>query len=420
MFSKVVNFSLLIFVSLAIGQPQSASQDLTSLITEAMENNVELKSSRHEWQSAQSRISQAGALPDPVLGFNLMNLPVDTYEFNQEPMTGKHISLMQKLPFLGKLRLQQKIAADNAGIEQFKYLELQLQIKKQLKLLYFDLFYTDKAIETLKKNISLLNQSGKIAETRYRTGKGLQQDVLKLQVEILKLEERILQLKQSRRVTVIKLNKFLNRELNSSFAEATLPADSLFQKDVSELKSEATQKRPLLLAWQTMSLQKEHAVQLAQKSYLPDFTLGIAYTQRDVLLNGAGGVDFLSGSVSINLPLHYLSKQKKEVEESKFKMLSARESFENIKQQVEADIETKFSEMQKNYELKELYSAQILPQAKQALQSSLGAYQVDKTDFLTLLNSYAHVYNYELDYFRVLTDYQKNLAELEALVGDER
>ena len=402
----------------AVPRPQAPSQELAALINEAIQNNSELKAGYNNWKSAESRISQAGALPDPVLGLNLMNLPVDSYEFNQEPMTGKQISLKQKLPFPGKLGLHRKIAADKTKVQQLKFLELQLQIKKQVKLQYFELFFIDKAIETLEKNIMLLSQSGKIAETRYRTGKGLLQDVLKLQVEISKLEERIIRLKQSREVIVIQLNKLLNRDSSHPFAAAVLPDDSFSQKSLIELKSAAAENRPLLLAWQALRGQSDHGVHLAQKSYLPDISLGIAYTHRDVLLNGSGGVDYISGSVSLSLPVYFWAKQKKEVEESKLKKISAQQDFENVKQQIESEIEAKFSEMQKNHQLKELYNNRILPQTRQALQSTLGAYQVSKTDFLTLLNSYSTVYNYELEYYRVLTDCQKNQAELEALVGE--
>ncbi len=415
---KTILFSFyLICLTFIAVSAQTDLRELDRLIQQAQENNAELRAGFNRWKSAESRIGQAGAMPDPVLGLNLMNLPVDSYEFNQEPMTGKQISLMQKFPFPGKLGLAQKIAEDMAKIEHLKFQQLQLEIEKQVEVQYYELFYVNKAIEIVQRNISLMNQSGKIAEMRYKTGKGLQQDVLSLNVEISKLEEKIIRLKQARQEIIFQLNKTLNRELNTPIEASEILSDSLVLKNSSALKTIASEQNPLLLAWRTRAEQSERHAMLARKSYLPDLTIGLAYTQRDELLNGSGSTDYLSGSVSLNLPIHFRNKQKKEVEELEYKNISAREDYANVKLQIEASIESKYSEILRNHRLKKLYRERILPEARQALQSILGAYQVNKTDFLTLLDGYKTLYTYELDSFRVLTDYQKNLAELEALVG---
>jgi outer membrane protein TolC len=47
----------------------------------------------------------------------------------------------------------------------------------------------------------------------------------------------------------------------------------------------------------------------------------------------------------------------------------------------------------------------------------LSGYQVGKVDFLALLDSQRTVYDYELEYNRVLTDGQRALARLQAETG---
>lgn len=61
----------------------------------------------------------------------------------------------------------------------------------------------------------------------------------------------------------------------------------------------------------------------------------------------------------------------------------------------------------------------ILPQGRAALTSATAGYQVGRADFLTLLDSQATLFSYELTYFRVLSDFAKTLAELERVVGEE-
>jgi hypothetical protein len=40
-------------------------------------------------------------------------------------------------------------------------------------------------------------------------------------------------------------------------------------------------------------------------------------------------------------------------------------------------------------------------------------------DFLTLLTNQMNLFNFELDYYRILSDHHKGAAEIEALTGAE-
>ncbi len=80
-----------------------------------------LTSSYQGWEASKTRISQQEALPDPTLGLNLMNLPVNSFALDQESMTGKQISLMQPFPFPGKLGLKGDIARSESEITLHQY-----------------------------------------------------------------------------------------------------------------------------------------------------------------------------------------------------------------------------------------------------------------------------------------------------------
>ena len=54
-----------------------------------------------------------------------------------------------------------------------------------------------------------------------------------------------------------------------------------------------------------------------------------------------------------------------------------------------------------------------------SLASASASYQVGRVEFLTLLDNQATLFNYETEYFRVLTDFARTLGELERIVGTE-
>ncbi len=398
-------------------QPADTLLHLPQLIDELLQNNPELQGAYSAWQADQARVPQAGALPDPLFSFNLLNLPVNSFAFDQEPMTGKQFMLVQTLPFPGKLGLKEKIAREKAAVTEAQYQELRNRLVKELQVTYYEIFYLDKAIEVVQRNTNLMEQFVEIAETKYAVGKGLQQDVLRAQVELSRMHDRFINLQQKRAVLEARFNALLNRPADrpvGKIAELTL-AD--FPYDFKQLQELARENRPLLKAWQAMIRQSEKKIDLAKKQYWPDFRLGVAYTQRDVLANGMGGVDFFSGLVTVNVPLYFWKKQKRNVEESRYSNKMLQQRYLNVENQVFAAIDQKLAELQKNRRLAELYRNGIIPQATQSLNSTLSGYRTDKVDFLTLLNSQITLFNYERDYYRILSDYNKNIAELNLLVG---
>ena len=66
-----------------------------------------------------------------------------------------------------------------------------------------------------------------------------------------------------------------------------------------------------------------------------------------------------------------------------------------------------------------LFGSGIVPQAQQTVASMLAGYQVSEVDFLNLVRSQMTLFNYELQYWKALSDAKQALARLEAAVGEE-
>jgi outer membrane protein TolC len=166
-----------------------------------------------------------------------------------------------------------------------------------------------------------------------------------------------------------------------------------------------------------MKKQSNLKVNLAKKAYWPDIGLFIAYTQRDELQNGNPGYDFLSGGISLNIPIYSGIKQSQKVEETQFTRIMIDERYTQVLNQVFYELENTRSNVNKNVRLVELFKTEIIPQASQSVESALVGYQTDKVDFLTLINNQITLFNYDIDYYRVLSDYNKDIASLEFLTG---
>ena len=405
------------YVNVLLTQDKTELVELQKLINEALQKNPDYLSAQKQWESAKAQIPQAGALPDPSLGLAVANLPVNSFAFDQEPMTGKKILLMQMFPFPGKLGLKEDIADYQAQVVEQQVEELKNNLIKNVKLTYYNLFLIDKTIEIVEKNKTLLQQFVQVAETKYSVGKGLQQDVLKAQVELSKLSDKLISLQQKRNTFVFQFNKLLNRDIGSIVGKTAELNKSESQFTPDELHELGLKHRPLLKSWQLLIEKSKSANKLAKLDYLPDFSLGAAYTQRDDLSSGMKMYDFFSVELKVSLPLYFYKKQSKKAEETQLMINSIEDKYNSVKNEVLFQIEDTFTELDKNAKLIDLYKTGIIPQASQSLNSAMSGYQVDKVDFLTLLNNQMTLFNYEIEYYKVLVDHEKNLAELEAVVG---
>ena len=411
-------FFLLICVGIGVGQETKNVLVLENLIEEGLENNPQVKAFYTKSRADEARVPQAGSLPDPMVSLNVLNLPVDNFVFDQEPMTGKQLAVKQTFPFPGKLSLKENIARKGANVSQANWEELRWQLIRNIKVTYYKLYFVDEAIRTTEKNRMLLTEFVAIAEQKYAVGRGLQQDVLKAQVELSKMEDKLIDLRQKREEVESRMNALLNRPIDQPLAKTSPLVYKPFSLNRDDLEQLILNNKPLFKAWESRIDQSREKISLAEKQYWPDFSVFAAYSQRDVLQSGMGGVDFLSAGVTLNIPLYFWRKQRKRVEETTLLKQSVEERYQNVKLQTFSALDNAISEHLKLDERVDLYESGIIPQATQALQSAMIGYQTDKVDFLTLVNNQMTLFNLELEYARILSDYNKNVAELEYLTGD--
>lgn len=399
----------------ASGQPAQSRLKLDPLIEEALQNNPEILAAKKRGEVFKEKVPQSWALEDPMLGLGIVNLPTN-FSFRDEDMTMKEISLSQKFPFPGKRPLMREMAEKEAEAVSTEIDDRANRVIKEVKTTYFDLSHVYRAKEVTQRNKQIFETLAKIAETRYATGEGIQQDALKAHVEISRMTDELIMLDQKRVALEAKLSSLLNRTDDVSMGEPEELVFKRFPFTLEELQKTAVDTNPTLKAMKTMIEAKEKAHGLARLDYYPDFTLKFAYGQRD---NGPemNRRDMLTGMVEMNIPVFFESKQSHRVAETLVDIQALQAQYRAMKNEVFYMIASMASMLQRTERQLELYKTGIIPQAGMQIKSALSAYTVNKIDFMTLLDSQMTLYRYELEYHEALTEYEKNLSSLEATVG---
>lgn len=394
-----------------------------SAVEVAVSDNPNLAEVQERYKALLEVPSQVGTLPDPMVSLNAMNFPTDTFDRDQEPMTQLQVGVSQVIPFPGKLGLKEEAAEYDAKAAGHSVDEVRLQLVKNVKSKWWQLYYLDRALDTVKSNQALLRQFITVAKTKYETGKGLQQDVLLAQLELSKLMDQEIQLRAIRRNQAIKLNILMDRPANDVIVLPDQVSKSMpALADESALYLQAESSRPLLKKMETKIEAAQSRLDLAKRGYYPDFKLGVTYGDRTGNTPppmGGARSDFLSIMVGVKVPLYSGRKQSKAVSQKSSELRMNRYALLDEKGMVMAAISSAVTDYQEATQQFSLYGSGIVPQAQQTVQSMLAGYQVNEVDFLNLVRSQMTLFNYELQYWKALSNAKQALARLEAAVGEE-
>lgn len=388
----------------------------------ALAQNQGLAGIRSQADAAGTVPSQAGALPDPILGFNALNLPTDTFNLDQEPMTQMQISLSQTFPFPGERGLQREASEHDASAADMQVLEQRLRIAANTRGTWWQLAYLDQAIEIVEQNQGLMRDFVEIAQTKYSVGKGLQQDVLLAQLELSKLLNRQMPLEGMRDAAQADLNALMDRPPSQPIRPAAASANTNLPElpPQSELLDHASADRPLLGIEREKTAAARARLDVAKKKSYPDITVGAAYGYRDATdSTGRDLPDLVSFHVGINVPIYSGSKQDKAIEQQSSNFFGRQHAFNEALRSVQADIARNYARYNASRDQVSLYGTAIIPQAQQTVSAMLSGYQVNKVDFLNVLNAQLALYNAQISYWEALSNAKQSLANLAASVGSE-
>jgi outer membrane protein TolC len=393
------------------------SQSLEDYIQVALENNPELKTYKLQIDALEKKIKQISTPSDPMLMLGIVNLPTN-FSFKSDMMTMKEISISQMLMYPEKYSLMRGMGEKDYEIAKEIYRSKKLELIANVKMLYFEIYYMTKAIEITQRAIDLLKDFAKITSTRFATGQGIQQDVIKAQVELSKMTDELIRMETERKNLIARFNALLFRKPADSVYIPTELKFIEFSKGYDELERLAFEHNPMIVAMKKMVEKDKVMNQFARSELLPDFEIKFSYGQRSAIEpTGMKALDMLSFSVGVNIPIFFWRKQNLKIQETQIVISQSESKLLAMKNEVSRMIQETLNKIEENVKLLDLYKNGLIPQATHNLNIGLVGYQVGKIDFMTLVDNFMSLYNYQIQYEKVFADYLSKLAELEMVVG---
>jgi len=373
---------------------------------------------RLEADAAAQRVQPAGALPDPVLRVELMD--VNNYGSERSPsllpwkVGETKYTLMQMLPGWGKRELRREQADAQAREAEARAAASWTELAMRVKSSYAELARAAGSATLTRELLALGARLEQAAQLRYAQGLAGQQDALRAQLEQTAMRGELLMQEAEQRQLLARLNGLLARPAATPLADPpTLPPlPVLSTADAAGLAERARLNNPLLRAEQARLAAARKGQELVDRNRYPDLNVGISPSQMGSRITTWGLM------LELNLPLQQGARRSQEREAAAMAE-AARARSEALTNQLLGELAGRLAALEAARQSEQLIAKQMLPQAELALQSALAGYESGKAEFAMLLEAQGQIRRSRLALLKTQVEARMALAEIERLLGEE-
>ncbi|MGR5244487.1 TolC family protein [Vibrio sp. PNB23_22_6] len=405
---------------------RASNDKLTQLINVALSND----GNRQQYSAQSTAMRETGiassTLMDPKLKVGFGGLPVDSFKFDEDPMTNISVGLMQQFERGSTLDLQQKKAnqqADGLGLQVHAR---ELEVANSMTQLWLELGYQQQAEQILRENRKLMKEMESFIQTNYSIGKSEAQDLLNSQLQVSKLDEKLQANAQMQRRLISQLSEWLGSDWLANeqalHASNQLNWDTLNNKLASSLDStkhyqQLSQHPMVKMADVSISTNKTQ-VEIAEQAYNPQFGVEVMYAYRQANnMKGEPASDLVSAYLTMDIPLFTGDRQDRNLAAAQYQVGAAQSQKDTLLTQMNAKVNTLLVDRGNLTQRLERYQSTLLPQAKARIQAVERGYQNNTAQFNDVISATTDELALQLEQQRLLTDLNIANSNLATLLG---
>ncbi|QNN21792.1 TolC family protein [Planctomycetales bacterium ZRK34] len=387
-----------------------------ALVELALQRNPDIRAAKQRVARLAERVPQARSLDDPMFQVAPFGEMAETAAGQVGLMTG----VSQKLPTPGKLQTRGRIAAQETAAAVQQLQSVALTVIADVRAAWWSHYFTTRAIEVTEANRDLVAQFRDNAEARLRAGTAVQQDVLRASVELSNLDNELLTLHQRKTTAIAMINQLIDRPVTAPLPDPQVVELAQIDLQLDQLLQLAARENPEIRQVHERIEANRQRVKLAQLNRWPDLTLSANYSavEDEGLSPVADGADQWWFGFGFNLPV-WTAKLDAAEREARRGVLESLATLNSAHNRVAFRVQDALVRVQTQQRLVILFRDVIVPQARQAVDASLSGYRAGKLEFLTLIDNWRKMLNFQLMYHQSLAQLEKDFAELQRAVGQD-
>ncbi len=360
----------------------------------------------------------AGQLPDPKLRLGLANYPIESGGFTSEGMTQAQLGIRQAFP-PGRTRSLNSRQFQSLSAEMDRNAQARARdVLTSARTSWLDVYYWESAQAIISDTRPYFEDLATVTRSLYAVGKKDQQDVLRAELELSRLDDRLMDISRQRGRAQAMLSQWIGADAWRNTDQQLPGWESI--PDLQLLKKEIPH-HPAVLAANAKVDARAAGVRLAEEQYKPGWAVDLAYAYRDGLLpNGSPRSDFVSLSVTFDLPFFRENRQDRKFAAALAERRAATESREELLRRLNSQLDAEFARWRELTRRVELYEQQILVIAEDQSNAALAAYRSEAGDFADVMRAVIDKLNARLDLVRLKTERAQSYAVLANLGGFSR
>lgn len=417
-----------LLIPIAVNATEPVATSKANVLTQLIETALSIDASRQQYFAQSQAIRETGVasstLMDPKLKVGFGGLPVDSFKFDQDPMTNISVGLMQQFERGSTLTLQAKKAEQQADGMALQVRQRELEVANSMTQLWLELGYQQYAQRILRENQSLMSELERFIETDYSLGKSEAQDLLQAQLQVSKLDEKL----QANRQIQSRILSQLSEWLGSAWLanQPTLSADNQLPwaqlteqlTSMTEQNQHFTQlmKHPMIGMAEAAINTSKTQVEIAQTAYQPQFGVEVMYAYRQANdMKGQPASDLVSAYLTMDIPLFTGNRQDRNHAAAQYQVGAAKSQRDVLLAQMNAKVNALLVDKANLEQRLERYHSTLLTQAKARTQAIERGYENSTAQFNDVVSAASDELALQLEQARLTTDLNltnSNLAYL--------
>jgi len=394
-----------------------ATPELPTLLHQAATANPEISAARNKARALMQRPPQVASLDDPVFSTTVFVVErVETAAGAQEGV----FTLSQKFPWSGKLEARGEAAGHQAQAAFAELAGVELRVREEVKLAYYDLFYVQQADKIYRDLRQPLKDLIEVIVARYETNDAAvgRETVLQAETRLDALQITLAQLTSSRSKAIARLSKAVNLPANQLETLLATPCYTPTPADSNELISRIEDQHPDLAARRSEVRRDRWLRVLACEDYKPDVTLGVSMVSiaNQGISPVTNGEDAFALNLSFNLPVRN-ARRVAAVREATARITESSRRFDNQLAELRSRVYQWREEVAAHDKVLKILNDRVISNAKETFELSVEAYQVDRVTFQQLIANYETLLRYQIEQLTRLTQREQAIARLERAMG---
>ncbi|WP_186170692.1 TolC family protein [Vibrio chagasii] len=415
---------------------QSSSQQLNTLIEIALSQDSNRKQYFAQSQAMRETGIASATLMDPKLKVGFGGLPVDSFQFDEDPMTNISVGLMQQFERGNTLDLQQKKASQQADGLALQVEARELTVANSMTQLWLEFGYQQVAEGVMRENRRLLVELENYVQTNYSIGKSEAQDLLNAQLQVSKLDEKLQANQQVQRRLISQLSEWLGsgwlgtQAVGSPAPDAQSVLNATNQIDWSLLENKLAtnidstkhyqllMEHPLVKITDATISSNQTQVELAEQAYTPQFGVEVMYAHRQANnMAGEPASDLVSAYLTVDIPLFTGNRQDKNLSAAQHQVGAAKSQKDTLLAQMNAQVNALLVDKTNLTQRLERYQSSLLPQTSARIRAVERGYQNNTAQFNDVISATTDELALKLEQQRLITDLNIVNSKLASLLS---